>query len=79
MQIKVKYFGQIAELTDREDEIFSFESGLTIGDLRQRILAEYETLNTINFRMSLNKEIVESETIISENDEIGMLPPFAGG
>ena len=84
MQVKVKYFGQIAELTNRNDEVLNIQNSdykneMTMGDLIEKILSEYNSLDKVSFRMSLNMKIVGTDAIISENDEIAILPPFAGG
>ena len=77
MYIKVKYFGQIAEVTKLEEEAIEFSGGL-ISELLDALYSKYPALKNKDFQVAQNQELITFETKISGN-EIALLPPFAGG
>jgi molybdopterin synthase sulfur carrier subunit len=77
MQITIKYFGQIAELTRREDESLEF-SGSLVSELLETLNVKYNELKDIDFQVAQNQELVSIETELTGGD-IALLPPFAGG
>ena len=79
MELKVKYFGQIAEITNKDEEIVSVEEATSVEQLCDKLIATYSPIGHISFRIALNHEIVGLETLIKDGDKIGVLPPFAGG
>lgn len=77
MLLTIKYFGQIAETTTKEEETLEF-SGKHISDLLTLLYSKYEGLESKDFQVAQNQELVDLETTIS-GEELALLPPFAGG
>lgn len=77
MHITIKYFGQIAEVTQKEEESLEF-SGQHISELLELLYAKYKTLKDKDFQVAQSQELVSVETEIT-GTEIALLPPFAGG
>ncbi len=77
MQLTIKYFGLIAEITKRNEEQFEF-SGTLINEFLDTVYLKYPKLKETHFQVAQNNEIVSKETIITQT-EIALLPPFAGG
>jgi molybdopterin synthase sulfur carrier subunit len=77
MHITIKYFGQIAEVTQKESETIEF-SGSLVSELIEILFSKYGLLNTKDFQVAQNQELVSTETKLIGN-EIALLPPFAGG
>ncbi len=77
MYITVKYFGQIAELTQKEEEALEF-SGHQISGLLELLYDKYNGLESKDFQIAQNQELVSNNTKIT-GAEIALLPPFAGG
>ena len=77
--IHVKYFGMIAEATNCSEEKIALESQ-KLTDLLQKLTIKYK-LDELPLNVAVNKNIVDknSDYTIKENDEIAILPPFAGG
>ena len=77
--IHVKYFGMIAEATNCSEEKIALESQKLV-DLLQKLTIKYK-LDELPLNVAVNKNIVDknSDYTITENDEIAILPPFAGG
>ncbi len=75
MILRFKYFGQVAEVLKQKEEELDIEVQ-TIADL----IDSYKTkLVDVNFKVAVNHNLVEDNYQLKENDEVALLPPFAGG
>ncbi|MFK6999927.1 MoaD/ThiS family protein [Flavobacterium oreochromis] len=80
MQIKIKYFGQLTDITHKEEEIiFIDKDKITCIELIDNLLLKYKGLEEILFKIAINKKLQNKNYIINQEDEIALLPPFAGG
>ncbi len=77
MQLQIKYFGLLAEITDCSEQIIEF-TGSTIAQLIEQLYELYPELLHKEFKVAENLELVSNDKIISSS-EIALLPPFAGG
>ena len=77
MQIRIKYFGQIARITQKEEDVIEFR-GTSISELLDILYSKYKSLKHQHFQVAQNQELVPIETKVIGND-IALLPPFAGG
>ncbi|AUS04053.1 MoaD/ThiS family protein [Pseudotamlana carrageenivorans] len=77
MLLTIKYFGLIAEVTQKSEETLEF-SGKHISELLTLLYAKYEALKTKDFQVAQNQELVATDALVS-GQEIALLPPFAGG
>lgn len=69
----------IAELVGKDQmEIESFE-GSVLQEVEAFLLQEFPDLAKMTYTMSLNKQVVDKGTQLTEQSEIALLPPFAGG
>lgn len=78
--IKVKFFAGIAEKINKQ-EIVLKQQEMTVGGLRQWLIAEYPALeDDVNRAMiAVNEEFAEEETKISKVDVVALIPPVSGG
>lgn len=77
MHITIKYFGQIAEVTQIEEESLEF-SGNVVSELLDMLYSKYKALRTKDFQVAQNQELVDLKTELT-GAEIALLPPFSGG
>ena len=77
MNLKIKYFGLLAEITDCSQEDLYF-SKATVSELLEELFVKYPKLKEKDFQVAQKLEIVSKESVISES-EIALLPPFSGG
>ncbi len=77
MNLTIKYFGLISEITNCSEEQMEF-SGKTILDLKEQLFQKHPILKLKDFQIAQDNELVENETEIT-GLEIALLPPFAGG
>ena len=79
MNLKIQFFGMIAELVGKETlEIEAFE-GSVLNEVEAFLLGEYPALENMSYTMSLNRQIVNGDSPLVKHNEIALLPPFAGG
>ena len=77
MQLQIKYFGLIAEITDCDKETIEFSKTL-VSELLEELYVKYPSLKQKDFKVAQNHEIVSNSSEIT-NPEIALLPPFSGG
>jgi molybdopterin synthase catalytic subunit len=82
--VTLKLFGMLKTLAKNQAELrVSLNGGRTVGDLVGLLEKDYpEIADLIHKRkvlLSVNHEIAHPDTVISESDEVALLPPFAGG
>lgn len=77
MEVKVFFFGVLAEVTATNFK--HYLNVKSIGDLKLRIQDDFPEIVHYDFRISLNNEIIDSDLLLNEGDEVALMPPFAGG
>ncbi len=77
MQLTIKYFGMLTEVTHCQEEVFSFSEG-TASDLLKALFMKYPALEEKDFQIAQNNQLIAEDSKI-EDTEIALLPPFAGG
>ncbi len=77
MEVKVLFFGVLAEITGTNCKHYREVS--SISDLKLRIQDDFPEVVHYNFRISLNNEIINNDPRLNDGDEVALMPPFAGG
>jgi len=77
--ITVKYFGEIAEAINCNEEKISTKTD-KLSELLEQLSDKYN-LERFPMIIALNQNLIELSTdiTIKNNDELAILPPFAGG
>ena len=75
--LKLKYFGMIAEAIEKSEEEIS--SAKDIVALTAELELKYPKLKDLNYKFAVNQSLVADNVPLYDNDEIALLPPFAGG
>ena len=80
MNITLKYFGSIVDITKKKEEFFFMEENYTtVSFLKSRVETTYEKLKKTNYSIAVNQSICSLDYNIKDQDIIAFLPPFAGG
>jgi sulfur-carrier protein len=81
MIVTVKYFGAVADATQKKEEALYLDSKLhSVEDIRLQLETQYTELKGIAYVIAVNQTVISSGLVtIKENDELALLPPFAGG
>jgi molybdopterin synthase sulfur carrier subunit len=77
MQITIKYFGLLTEITNCEEETINF-NGSVIAELLDQLFIKYTGLKMKDFQVAQNTELVGIDAKVT-GDDIVLLPPFSGG
>lgn len=80
MQIQLLFFGITSDITQKRSEKITVSEGITIENLKERLLISYPKLqHHNNFSMALNTEYATDTTIIKSGDTVALIPPVSGG
>lgn len=77
MEIKVLLFGEATERVGTSELIALDVS--TVSALKQWLISEYPNLDNFQFSVAVNKEIIQEDIGLKDQDEVAILPPFSGG
>lgn len=80
MTITLKYFGSLADITQKKEEIFSIDENITsLSALKSKMETTYEGFKKTNYSIAVNQSMSSLDYNIKDQDVIAFLPPFAGG
>lgn len=80
MKITVKYFGIIADITQKKEEVFFVDDeSNTVKKMQLKLEINYPKILVINYLIAVNKKFLQNDIVLKNNDIIALLPPFAGG
>lgn len=77
MEIKVLFFGVLAEVT--QTMFRHYRDVISYNDLINRIQNEFPEIVHYNYRVAVNSEIINEDPELKNLDEVAFMPPFAGG
>ena len=82
-QLKIVFFGKLAETVGREVALDHGAAGTTIAQLRQALAARYPAaasdLLSQRVRACINDRIADDAEEVGPCDEVALLPPVSGG
>lgn len=77
MKINLIVFGQIADIAGKVSwEIYDVKN---TDELIEKLGHDFPTLQEIKYALAVNKEIIQKNTILNDEDTVAILPPFSGG
>lgn len=77
MKVNVLFFGQLTDITQRNN--VQLDDIPDISALDARLQQLYPKLVGTKYIISVNSAIVQENIVLSNNDEVALLPPFSGG
>jgi len=81
--IKIKLFAVLKKLAGKEEIQVNVGESMKLKDVLLQIKGEFpQVVDLVRERkvmVSVNQEIADENTVIKNGDEVGILPPFAGG
>ncbi len=77
MEIKLKYFGILSEITGTDELIYAEASDT--DNLAGEFKINYPETNNLCYRIAVNHKIINGNTRLNDGDEVAFLPPFSGG
>ena len=80
MEITIKYFGIIADIIQKKEEVFFVEEkSITVKKLQSKLEVKYAKILVISYLIAVNKKFLQNDIELKNNDIVALLPPFAGG
>ena len=81
VEMKVKCFGIARDFSGVDEVIITPENdAITIKELKLILESRYPQLTSIkNYFIAVNHEYAEDSVVISESDELAIIPPVSGG
>ena len=78
-QYKIKAFGITKDIVGSKETVVEIQ-GHTVEDLRKYLFERYPQLVDLrSLFMAVNHNYAEAEQVISDADEIALIPPVSGG
>lgn len=80
MKVRLLCYGITRDITGSFQYELELKNGATILDLKTRISEIFPVLKDLSsLRIAINTEYGEDSDVISEKDEIVLIPPVSGG
>ena len=79
MRVRVLPFGVLKESLGSEPFGLDLPDGSTVADLLTRLGVHSPIVESLGIAVSVNAEYAERNRTLSDNDEVGLLPPVSGG
>jgi molybdopterin synthase sulfur carrier subunit len=76
MKLKVLMFGRLADIAGNS---FTVKDVVDTDRLINTLHKTYPALAETNYVIAVNKQVITSNTLLNENSEVALLPPFSGG
>ena len=77
--IKVLFFGILSTKCGTKELELDIDSGKTVAELLQILKERFKDMPDGPFVFAINETQATLETIIKDNDEVAVMPPFSGG
>ena len=81
MKVRVLYFASSRDLASTPAEALAVPEGSSLGGLADAIFRLHPALGKqrSSIKFSVNLDVVGMDTPLKDGDEVGVLPPVAGG
>jgi molybdopterin synthase sulfur carrier subunit len=77
MTVNILIFGQLADIIGTNK--LNLRDIADTGTLKVYLQEKYPALSDLPYLIAVDKEVVSVNTIIKDNSEVALLPPYAGG
>ena len=80
MIIRVKLFGIARDIVASSHYELSLTEGMTVSKLKSTLNSEYPAFENLRSLMvAVNNQYARDELVLTERDEIALIPPVSGG
>ena len=77
MNVTVKLFGQMVDVIG--SNLTHVNNVDDTDGLIQNLQLKYPALMYSKYRIAVNRNIIQSNTVLQQDAEVALLPPFSGG
>jgi molybdopterin synthase catalytic subunit len=81
MRIRLRLFATYREIVGSRGLTWSARDGITLRELVDGIVAKYPRLadHRGSMLLAVNEDLAAGERVLSDGDEVALLPPVSGG
>src|SRR5215472_7208274 len=81
MRLRVLFFGMLKDLVGRPSEEIDLPDGADLGSVFERYASRFPRLRELapSIVAARNQEFAELNTVLTDGDEVALLPPVSGG
>lgn len=81
MQVRVLFFAVLAERLGTRELALELPPPATVGDALEALAERFPPLGEMRPRLAfaVNQEYARADTPLSDDDELGLIPPVSGG
>ena len=76
MKIKILAFGQISDITGMSTWMMDV---VNTHELKNSLDHQFPLLGDIKYAIAVNRQMIQHNTVLNEDDVVALLPPFSGG
>ncbi|MEY2904525.1 MAG: hypothetical protein RJA52_541 [Bacteroidota bacterium] len=80
MKINITAFGIAKEIIGNQSVTFDFPENSNVSEVKKKLIMAYPGFEKLaTFAIAVNAEYATDQQILSENDEVVIIPPVSGG
>ena len=81
MDIQVLFFASVRDLVGEQAQTVSVPDGATVGDLLSELAGRHPRFGEMaeSLMVSVNQDYVERDGVLTDGDEVALIPPVSGG
>ncbi len=80
MEINLKLFGITKDIYGKAEEKIELEGKPTVADFLDNLKKKYSGLADLSsILVAVNNEYAEPDMVLTDNDEVALIPPVSGG
>ena len=77
MEINIIVFGQIVDFTGKPS--WKISGVKNTDELMNKLALQFPELPSIIYSIAVNKNIIQNNTELNQDDTVALLPPYSGG
>ena len=77
MQMTILFFGQLTDITGKAST--ALEDIADTDALSIRLHQDFPALANAKYAIAIDKKVINSNTLLTNNCNVALLPPFSGG
>jgi molybdopterin synthase sulfur carrier subunit len=80
MDINLKLFGITREIVGKSEDNLKIDQTLNVREFLNTLKTQYPALGELSsILVAVNNEYADGEMILTNNDEVALIPPVSGG
>ena len=81
MKVQLRFFASLREKLRRSEAEWELAEGASVADLWSSLCNSHPDIEPLGPSMSfaVNREYVERDRVLSNDDEVALIPPVSGG